>query len=58
MIACGRRRDGVVCRLGTQRDAMLRRGVAPDVAAREVRSLGLAIRARLWAIVMLGGDAA
>jgi len=45
-------------RLGTPRDAMLRRGVAPDVAAREVRSLELAIRARLWAIVMLGDDAA
>jgi hypothetical protein len=44
-------------RLGTQRDAMLRRGITPDVAAREVRSLELAIRARLWVIVM-GGDAA
>jgi hypothetical protein len=45
-------------RLGTQRDAMLRRGVAPEVAAREVRSLELAIRTRLWVIVMQGGDAA
>jgi hypothetical protein len=32
-----------------------RRGIAPEVAAREVRSLELAIRARLWVIVMQGG---
>jgi hypothetical protein len=45
-------------RLGTQHDALLRKGITPDVAAREVRSLELAIRARLWVIVMQGGDAA
>ena len=44
-------------RLDATRSAMLRRGVRPDVVAREVRSLELAIRARLWVIVM-GGDAA
>jgi hypothetical protein len=35
---------------------MLRRGLAPAVVAREVRSLEAAIRARLWAVVMHGGD--
>jgi hypothetical protein len=45
-------------RLDAIRSAMLRRGLRPDVASREVRSLELAIRARLWVIVMQGGDAA
>jgi hypothetical protein len=43
-------------RLDATRDAMLRRGLAPTVVAREVRSLEVAIRARLWAVVMHGGD--
>jgi hypothetical protein len=37
---------------------MLRRGLAPEVVAREARSLELAIRTRLWVIVMQGGDVA
>ena len=45
-------------RLNATREAMLRKGIRPDVAGREVRSLELAIRAKLWAIVMQGGDAA
>jgi hypothetical protein len=44
--------------LNATRNAMLRKGIRPDVAGREVRSLELAIRAKLWAIVMQGGDAA
>lgn len=44
-------------RLDAIRSAMLRRGLRPDVVAREIRSLEFAIRARLWVIVM-GGDAA
>jgi hypothetical protein len=45
-------------RLDATQSAMLRRGIAPDVAAREVRALEVAIRTKLWAIVMQGGDAA
>ena len=45
-------------RLTTQRAAMLRKGIAPNVVEREVRSLELAVRARLSEIVMRGGDAA
>ena len=45
-------------RLDATRDAMLRRGVPPEVTEREVRSLELAIRAKLWVIVMQGGDVA
>jgi hypothetical protein len=45
-------------RLDVTREAMLRKGIRPDVAGREIRSLELAIRAKLWAIVMQGGDAA
>jgi hypothetical protein len=45
-------------RLNEARDAMLRRGLTPEVVAREVRSLELAIRAEPWTIVMQGGDAA
>jgi hypothetical protein len=45
-------------RLDQTRSAMLRRGLGADVVEREVRSLELAIRARLWTIVMQGGDVA
>jgi hypothetical protein len=45
-------------RLDATRSAMLRRGLAPQTVEREVRALELAIRARLWTIVMQGGDAA
>jgi Family of unknown function (DUF6074) len=45
-------------RLDATRDAMLRRGLDPEVVADEVRSLELAIRAELWAVVMRGGDVA
>jgi hypothetical protein len=44
--------------LRAQQQAMLRRGLAPEVVDRELRSLELAVRARLWSIVMQGGDAA
>jgi hypothetical protein len=37
---------------------MLRRGLAPEVVAREARSLELAIRARVWVVVTQGGDVA
>jgi hypothetical protein len=45
-------------RLDATRSAMLRRGLPSEVVEREIRSLKLAIRAKLWAIVMQGGDAA
>jgi hypothetical protein len=45
-------------RLDAARAAMLRRGLTPDVAAREVRSLELAVRAALWTIVMFGDGGA
>ena len=45
-------------RLDATRDAMLRRGLAPEVVAREARSLELAIRTRLWAVVIQRGDVA
>jgi hypothetical protein len=45
-------------RLDQTRSAMLRRGLSSDVVEREMRSLELAIRARLWMIVMQGGDVA
>jgi hypothetical protein len=46
--------------LRQQYAALLRRGVAPEVAAREVRSFELAIRAQLWRLVLVreGGDGA
>jgi hypothetical protein len=44
--------------LEATRDAMLRRGLSPEMVQREIRSLELAIRAKLWTIVMQGGDAA
>ena len=54
-LLAGYRPDAAERTLSAQLDAahqaMLRRGVAPEVAAREVRSLELAIRARLWTIV-------
>jgi hypothetical protein len=37
---------------------MLRRGLSPEVVAKEIRSLELAVRARLWMLVMQGGDVA
>ncbi len=40
------------------RAAMVRKGIAADKATRETRALELAIRAELWAVIMLGGDAA
>jgi hypothetical protein len=46
-------------RLHATRSAMLRRGLPSEVVEREIRSLELAIRARMWVIVMQGGgDAA
>jgi hypothetical protein len=45
-------------RLDATRSAMLRRGLAPEVVTREIRALEWAIRAKLWTIVMQGGDAA
>ena len=45
-------------RLDATRDAMLRRGLAPEVVAREARALELAIRTRLWTVVTQGGDVA
>jgi hypothetical protein len=46
--------------LRQQYEALIRRGIAPDLAAREVRSFELAIRTQLWRLVLLrdGGDAA
>lgn len=48
----------LIGRLNVQYRAMLRQGVAPDAADRELRSLELAVRAEHWAIVMRGGDVA
>ena len=45
-------------RLDATRSAMLRKGIAPGLVDREIRSLELAIRAKLWMIVMQGGDVA
>jgi Family of unknown function (DUF6074) len=45
-------------RLDATEDAMLRRGISPEIATCEVQSLELAIRAKLWSIVLRGGDAA
>ena len=39
-------------RLDATRAALLRKSITPQVAAREVRSLELAIRTKLWTIVM------
>jgi hypothetical protein len=56
--------EGAECALATplrqQYAALLRRGIAPEVAAREVRSFELAMRAQLWRLVLLrdGDDAA
>lgn len=44
--------------LERQHEAMLRKGIAPEIVQRELRAFELAIRAQLWAIVMQGGDAA
>jgi hypothetical protein len=46
--------------LRRQYEALLRRGIAPEVAARQVRSFELAIRAQLWRLVLQrdGDDAA
>ena len=48
----------LAAQLEAARSAMLRRGVAADAAAQEVRSLELAIRAELRTLVMRGGDVA
>jgi hypothetical protein len=48
----------LAAQLNAQRAAMLRRGLTPDVVERELRALELAVRARLWTIVMQGGDVA
>jgi hypothetical protein len=45
-------------RLDATRSAMLRRGIPADAVEREIRSLELAIRAKLWAIILSGDDAA
>ena len=45
-------------RLDATRNAMLRKGIRADVAGREVRSLELAIRTKLWTIVMQGDGVA
>jgi hypothetical protein len=45
-------------RINATRAAMLRKGIRPDVARREVRSLEMAIRTKLWAIVMQGDGVA
>jgi hypothetical protein len=61
MMACCSARGGeqsLAVQLRAQQQAMLRRGLAPEVVDRELRSLELAVRARLWSIVMQGGDAA
>jgi hypothetical protein len=44
--------------LARQYRAMVRRNIPSEIIERELRSLELAIRARLWTIVMQGGDAA
>jgi Family of unknown function (DUF6074) len=48
----------LAAQLNAQRRAMLRRGLSPEVVERELRALELAVRAKLWVIVMQGGDAA
>ncbi len=48
----------LAARLNTQYAAMLRRGISPEAAECELRALERAIRARLWAVVMRGGDSA
>jgi hypothetical protein len=48
----------LAAQLNAQSGAMLRRGLAPEVVERELRALELAVRARLWTIVMQGGDVA
>jgi hypothetical protein len=45
-------------RLNVQYNAMVSRGLPPEAIECELRSLELAVRARLWSIVMQGGDAA
>jgi hypothetical protein len=44
--------------LDRQHEAMLRKGIPPEIVARELRALESAVRAWLWTIVMQGGDAA
>jgi hypothetical protein len=45
-------------RLDAARAAMLRKGIRPEVTECEVRSLELAIRTKLWTIVMQGDGVA
>ena len=44
--------------LNRQRETMARRGIPPETIQAEIRSLELAIRAKLWAIVLTPGGAA
>jgi hypothetical protein len=48
----------LAAQLNAQRAAMLRRGIAPAVVERELRSLELAIRCELCALGMPDGGAA
>ena len=45
-------------RLNVQYNAMVSRGLSPELIERELRALELAVRAKLWTIVRQGGDAA
>ena len=47
----------LTAQLNAQRAAMLRRGIPPEVVERELRSLELAVRTKLWSIVTQGGSA-
>jgi uncharacterized protein DUF6074 len=44
--------------LDTQREAMARRGIAPDVIEREIAALEIAVKKMHWRITLYGGDAA
>lgn len=45
-------------RLRDSYGSLIRKGFTPEVAAREMRSFELAVRAQLWGIIVRGGDAA
>jgi hypothetical protein len=44
--------------LDQQREAMARRGLAPDVIEGEIHALETAVRTMRWQITLYGGDAA
>ena len=44
--------------VNVQVETMLRRGIAPDLIAREARALENALRNELWRLVILKGDTA